>query len=77
MDREITPNLRADMARKIILLSGPRQSGKTTISKALTPSFDYFNYDDAGHRTALREKSWDRSKSLIIFDELHLVEGDL
>jgi len=71
MDREITPNLRADMARKIILLSGPRQSGKTTISKALTPSFDYFNYDDAGHRTALREKSWDRSKSLVIFDELH------
>jgi len=59
------------MARKIILLSGPRQSGKTTISKALTPSFDYFNYDDAGHRTALREKSWDRSKSLVIFDELH------
>lgn len=71
MDREITPHIRADMAKKIILLSGPRQSGKTTISKALTSSFDYFNYDDAGHRRDLREKNWDRSKTLVIFDELH------
>ncbi len=59
------------MTKKIILLSGPRQSGKTTISKALTDRFDYFNYDDAEHRKALREKSWDRSKPLVIFDELN------
>jgi len=74
MDREITAYIRKDMGKKIILLSGPRQSGKTTIAKALVPGYDYFNYDDAGHRLALKEKSWDRSKPLIIFDELHKMQ---
>ncbi len=74
MDREITPFILKDMGRKIILLSGPRQSGKTTIAKALLPDFDYFNYDDAEHRLALKEKSWDRSKALVIFDELHKMQ---
>ncbi len=59
------------MDKKIILISGPRQSGKTTISKTLIPLFDYFNYDAPEHRLALKEKSWDRSKPLVIFDELH------
>ncbi len=74
MDREITAYIRKDMGKKIMLLSGPRQSGKTTIAKALVPGYDYFNYDDAGHRLALKEKSWDRSKPLIIFDELHKMQ---
>ena len=34
-------------------------------------SYDYFNYDAASDRLALNEKSWDRQKDLIIFDELH------
>lgn len=50
---------------------GPRQCGKTTLSKHLTTSYDYFNYDSAEDRVALKEKSWDREKKLIIFDELH------
>jgi len=74
MEREITPYILKDLKRKIILLSGPRQSGKTTVSKALLPDFDYFNYDDAEHRLALKEKSWDRSKPLVIFDELHKMQ---
>jgi predicted AAA+ superfamily ATPase len=57
--------------RKIILLSGPRQSGKTTLTKMLRSRFDYINYDDEGGRQILREKSWDRKKELIIFDEIH------
>jgi uncharacterized protein len=59
------------MKHKIILLSGPRQCGKTTLSKMLTPSFDYLNFDYAEHHQRMREKSWDRSKELIIFDEFH------
>ncbi len=59
---------------KIVLLSGPRQSGKTTLAKSLYPNFDYLNYDAVEDRSILQEKSWDRAKPLVIFDELHKME---
>lgn len=71
MKRLLTKHIRADLDKKIVLLTGPRQTGKTTLAKMVNPSFDYFNYDSAEHRLALLEKSWDRSKSVVIFDELH------
>ena len=37
----------------------------------LTTDFQYLNHDLAEHRLLLAEKSWDREKALIIFDELH------
>jgi len=75
VDRYLTPHIRKDLDRKIILLSGPRQTGKTTLAKALHPSHDYFNFDEVDHRLELKEKSWDRSKKLIIFDELHKMKN--
>jgi len=71
MKRYLANALRADLPNKILLLTGPRQCGKTTLARALLPDYDYLNHDLAEHRLRLREKSWDRSKSLIIFDELH------
>ncbi|MBF0238559.1 MAG: ATP-binding protein [SAR324 cluster bacterium] len=71
MERALTPYLKEYMDRKIILLTGPRQSGKTTISKMITPDYDYLNHDNHEHRLLIREKAWDRSKELIILDELH------
>jgi predicted AAA+ superfamily ATPase len=60
---------------KIVLLSGPRQCGKTTLSKQLYTNFDYFNYDAREDRVALTQKSWDRQKKLVIFDELHKIKA--
>ena len=71
MERLLTNHIRADLTKKIVLITGPRQAGKTTLAKMIGPSFDYFNYDSAEHRLALMEKSWDRAKSLVIFDEIH------
>lgn len=34
-------------------------------------SFNYVNYDDEDGRKIIKEKSWDRKKKLIIFDEIH------
>jgi len=59
------------LKKKIILLSGPRQSGKTTLSQMLTKNHDYLNFDNDEDRKRIREKSWDRKKELLIFDELH------
>lgn len=71
MERVYLAYLRKHLAKKIILISGPRQCGKTTVSKMLTSDFDYLNYDVDEHRFQLKEKSWDRKKKLVIFDELH------
>ena len=74
MNRYLAPAILKDLKRKIILLSGPRQVGKTTLSKMLVSDFDYLNFDNPENRLALLERSWDRSKELIVFDELHKLQ---
>lgn len=71
MERYLYNHVKQALTEKIVLLTGPRQCGKTTLAKQLYSNFDYFNYDAVEDRLSLREKSWDRSKSLVIFDELH------
>jgi len=71
MERYLTNLIRQDLRKKIILITGPRQTGKTTLAKMLIPDFDYLNFDSSDHRLSLMEKSWDRSRELVIFDELH------
>jgi uncharacterized protein len=75
MKRYLTDYILDDLKKKIVLLTGPRQSGKTTLSKMLSNNFDYFNFDNPEHRLGLIERSWDRSKDLIIFDELHKLKN--
>ena len=75
MNRYLIESIRNDLARKIILITGPRQSGKTTLSRMLDEDFDYFNFDNPQHRLDLLDRSWDRKKSLIIFDELHKLKN--
>lgn len=71
MQRYLIPYIKADLEKKIILLTGPRQCGKTTIAKMLSDDYEYFNYDNPENRLGLIERSWDRNKHLVIFDELH------
>lgn len=59
------------LEKKIVLISGPRQSGKTTISKMDHRQFIYLNFDSENDRKTIRDMSWDRKIKLIIFDELH------
>ncbi len=75
MHRYLEEQIRADLGRKIVLLSGPRQAGKTSLAKMLSQNCDYFNYDNAEHRVGLLEKSWDRSRDLVVFDELHKLKN--
>lgn len=71
MQRYLANPLRHDLNHKVVLLTGPRQCGKTELSKLLSPHFDYLNFDAEEDRLILKDKSWDRRKPLIIFDELH------
>jgi predicted AAA+ superfamily ATPase len=71
MQRRIQKALTQDFGKKIQLLSGPRQVGKTTLSQLITSDYQYLNFDRAEHRQLILEAAWDRKRKLIIFDELH------
>jgi predicted AAA+ superfamily ATPase len=76
MKRYLQNIIQQDNTHKIILISGPRQCGKTTLSKALFKYYTYLNYDDADDRTAIRKKQWLREgMEAVIFDELHKMKG--
>jgi uncharacterized protein len=75
MQRLITDFLKTALRRKIVLLSGPRQVGKTTLAKSLSTSPAYYNYDLEAHRLMLRKMEWVRSSPLVIFDELHKMKS--
>jgi len=64
-----------DLLKKMILIGGPRQCGKTTLSKALLsewkPGGLYLNGDFTTDRKRIREMKWSKDDLLLIFDELH------
>ncbi len=71
MKRYLQDLVQHDSDDKVILISGPRQCGKTTLSKALFKNYVYLNYDLAADREAIAKKHWSREADCIIFDELH------
>ena len=75
MKRYLHTHIDSDLKSKIVLLTGPRQCGKTTLSKMVDDNHQYLSYDFVEHRMILNEKSWERDKSLIIFDELHKMDN--
>ncbi|MDD5434110.1 MAG: AAA family ATPase, partial [Nitrospira sp.] len=75
MKRSLQDKIKIDLDRKIVLLSGPRQVGKTTLAKDLYPdTSEYFNMDSAEHRLLIQKQAWRRDCDLVIFDELHKVK---
>ena len=75
MKRIYTPYFQEYADKKIILITGPRQSGKTTITKMFAGKLFHLNYDNEEDRQIYFEKSWDRKKDFIIFDELHKMKN--
>jgi predicted AAA+ superfamily ATPase len=69
--RNISKTIHHDLGKKILLVTGPRQIGKTTLVKSLSSNSEYLNYDLVEHREIFRNKDWSREKDLVIFDELH------
>ena len=51
LERYLLPAVRADLARKMVFVSGPRQVGKTTLARSLPKaSAGYLNWDVSEHR---------------------------
>ncbi|NBV42226.1 ATP-binding protein, partial [bacterium] len=71
MERRLKSVIEPDLPNKIILISGPRQTGKTTLSRSFNPQAVYLDYDDSDDRFIIQKRAWDPSAPLIVFDELH------
>lgn len=61
-----------DLARKMVFLGGPRQSGKTTFSTHLRPKSQhtYLNWDTSQDRSRILDQELG-SAPLLILDEIH------
>jgi uncharacterized protein len=78
MKRSQTELIREDLKKKMVFLVGPRQSGKTWLSKEIAKSYSnpvYLTYDRHEDRKIIHSESWLPKTDLLILDELHKMKG--
>ena len=69
--RYLVPQVRRDLGRKMVLMAGPRQVGKTTLALSLPGAqAGYLSWDIASHRERILKRQLPPSR-LWIFDEIH------
>lgn len=74
MDRIQIQLIIKDLSKKMGIIVGPRQVGKTYISKYIATFYTnplYLNYDHAEDREIIVRQAWLAKTDLIILDELH------
>lgn len=74
MERYQKESIVRDLNKKMVLLAGPRQAGKTTLSKLIANEFTssiYLSYDRLEDRNIILKEAWLPSIELIILDEIH------
>ena len=62
-----------DVAKKMVFLTGPRQSGKTTLVTDMLKNLPgiYLNWDDQDHRKQILKRDWSDEDTYIALDEIH------
>ena len=74
MKRYVEQFILKDIKKKLVILTGPRQVGKTYMSRQLMTYFQnpiYLNWDVPEHRVRLQKQDWYDQYDLVIMDEIH------
>ena len=72
--RYLAKYISTDLSKKMVFLGGPRQVGKTTLSKSLLDKHfkgRYFNWDRLNDQKAILSENWNDQEELLIFGEVH------
>lgn len=70
--RYLTDYIKKDLEKKMVFLSGPRQTGKTTLSKELMSEHGfYLNWDIKGDQKIIRNVAWPKDALMVVLDEIH------
>ena len=72
--RQLSENIRHDLGRKLVVITGARQAGKTTLARQLMADFEpaqYLNWDVPADRTLIAGNAWSPKARLVVFDEIH------
>ena len=73
-NRYLAARIRADLSRKLVILTGARQAGKTTLSHQFLADYlraQYLNWDVPADRHIIASGAWSPRSGLVIFDEIH------
>ena len=74
MDRYLSEDVHRDLLKKMVILTGPRQVGKTWVAKALMKEFrrpQYLNYDSLADARIIKNQTWALDTDLLVLDEVH------
>lgn len=67
-----------DLKKKMVFISGPRQVGKTWLARKVAEEYSkpvFLNYDSFDDREIIKKEAWPASTDLVVFDEIHKMEG--
>jgi uncharacterized protein len=74
MNRYLYHAIQADLERKMVLLTGPRQVGKTTLAQNLGQESSnplYLNFDKLSDRSIIEQANWLPIHDYVVLDEIH------
>ncbi len=73
MKRYLTDLIQHDLAKKMVVVTGPRQVGKTTLARHM-PGFNntiYLNFDSPADRLRIERQDWPAAHDYVVLDEIH------
>lgn len=74
MKRYLHDQILRDLKKKMVIITGPRQVGKTYLAKEVMRDFtnpQYLNYDNDHDQRIIKRRSWRLDAGLVVFDEIH------